>query len=159
MDSWHWKYEEETKSFISGMESFPTEPDDYIWRSLYEKPYIKDDVIKDGRAISRFLSARNEQRVKTWGFIAKIDEYETIVSNDRGGSLLFGDKAKEFPLVCTFIHDGENFNVSLYSTQINVRQIAEKYGEQSGLGGGGHDGAAGFRCKELPFTDICPLSM
>ena len=44
-----------------------------------------------------------------------------------------------------FSFDGDKWTVSLYSTSVDVSEIAKKYG------GGGHKGASGFHCKELPF--------
>jgi nanoRNase/pAp phosphatase (c-di-AMP/oligoRNAs hydrolase) len=44
-----------------------------------------------------------------------------------------------------FSFDGDEWIISLYSRNIDVSEIAKKYG------GGGHKGAAGFHCKDLPF--------
>lgn len=40
---------------------------------------------------------------------------------------------------------GDLFKVSMYSEFVDVSEIAVKYG------GGGHKGASGFQCTELPF--------
>jgi nanoRNase/pAp phosphatase (c-di-AMP/oligoRNAs hydrolase) len=63
----------------------------------------------------------------------------------RFGSQGFGEKAKEYPVCIAFIYDGRQFTVSLYSETVDVSTIAKSFG------GGGHKGAAGFVCKELPF--------
>jgi nanoRNase/pAp phosphatase (c-di-AMP/oligoRNAs hydrolase) len=49
-----------------------------------------------------------------------------------------------------FVYDGRMFTVSVYSTNPNIDcgAICKKYG------GGGHKGAAGFQCKELPFQRV-----
>lgn len=44
-----------------------------------------------------------------------------------------------------FSFNGDLFTVSMYSKTVDVSEIAKKYG------GGGHKGASGFQCKELPF--------
>ena len=50
----------------------------------------------------------------------------------------------------SFIWRKGQWTVSLYSTKsdIDVSIIAKNYG------GGGHKGASGFQCKELPFKLI-----
>jgi nanoRNase/pAp phosphatase (c-di-AMP/oligoRNAs hydrolase) len=50
-----------------------------------------------------------------------------------------------YPVCIAYVHDGEKFTVSLYSTTVDVSKIAKKFG------GGGHKGAAGFTCDKLPF--------
>ena len=45
-----------------------------------------------------------------------------------------------------FVFDGTQFTISLYSEVVDVSEIAKKYG------GGGHKGASGFHCKQLPFS-------
>ena len=52
------------------------------------------------------------------------------------------------PIIVTYLHDGEQFRVALYSdpaSGIDVGEIARQ------RGGGGHRNAAGFRCKTLPM--------
>ena len=43
--------------------------------------------------------------------------------------------------------DGENWTVSMYTghQDVDVSEVCKKYG------GGGHRGAAGFTCEEIPF--------
>ena len=55
-------------------------------------------------------------------------------------------KLRRYPVCIAYIHDGEKFTVSLYSESVDVSVIAKAHG------GGGHKGAAGFICAELPFT-------
>ena len=47
-----------------------------------------------------------------------------------------------------FVFDGSKWTVSIYSTNKNIdcSELAKKYG------GGGHKGAAGFQCENLPFS-------
>lgn len=59
---------------------------------------------------------------------------------------MFGDLMEKYPLCALFTFDGEMYTVSLYSEgQQDCSVIAAAHG------GGGHPGASGFRCKELPF--------
>jgi nanoRNase/pAp phosphatase (c-di-AMP/oligoRNAs hydrolase) len=54
----------------------------------------------------------------------------------------------KYDVLIPFVFDGNQYAVSLYSTTIDVSEIAKKYG------GGGHRGASGFQCKELPFKKL-----
>lgn len=51
----------------------------------------------------------------------------------------------KYDIFIPFVFDGDQYTVSLYSTDTDVSEIAKKYG------GGGHKKASGFQCKELPF--------
>lgn len=75
------------------------------------------------------------------------------VNHARFNSLLFA--AKDVPetghdALLGFRFDGRNWMVSLYHskhhTNIDLSEIAKKHG------GGGHRGACGFTCKQLPFS-------
>jgi len=61
------------------------------------------------------------------------------------GSPGFGKLFKEYDVCIAYIHDGKKFTVSLYSETVDVSAIAREFG------GGGHRGAAGFVCEQLPF--------
>ncbi len=61
------------------------------------------------------------------------------------GSLAFNELMFDYPICIGFVYDGKQYTVGLYSREIDVSEIAKKYD------GGGHKGAAGFVCKELPF--------
>ena len=152
MDAWHWNYGEETRHFVAGMQAYDTNPNNEIWGSLYSGKLTTEIVGLEGIAIDRFLKAHHNQRLFGWGYLARFEGQDVLILNDRGGSFLFGEHFEKYPFVVAYIHDGEAFNVSLYSTKTDVKVIAEKYG------GGGHVGAAGFRCATLPFTDVISLN-
>lgn len=62
------------------------------------------------------------------------------------GSQGFPEPVRElYPVLIAYIYDGRRFTVSLYSTRVDVSQIAKAEG------GGGHKEAAGFVCEKLPF--------
>lgn len=64
------------------------------------------------------------------------------------GSLALGEEINSYPLVIAYVHNGHEIVVSLYSTNpaIDCSVIAKAFG------GGGHKGAAGFRCQALPWA-------
>lgn len=82
----------------------------------------------------------------TWAYDCCKCSYALNVQNF--GSLAFGDELmSKYHFVIAYIHNGKEFVVSLYSTDstIDCSVIAKAFG------GGGHKGAAGFRCTELPW--------
>jgi hypothetical protein len=52
----------------------------------------------------------------------------------------------QWDILVPYTHDGKQWIVSLYSDKMDVSEIAKRHG------GGGHKGAAGFVCSELPFS-------
>ena len=74
-----------------------------------------------------------------------------VVNSGSANSLFFKDydRKSEIDIFISYIRLPENhWTVSLYSNkqpEIDVSKIAKKYG------GGGHAGASGFQCDELPF--------
>jgi nanoRNase/pAp phosphatase (c-di-AMP/oligoRNAs hydrolase) len=61
-------------------------------------------------------------------------------------NLLGGDEAFEtYDILSSFYWDGYQYTVSLYSKNIDVSELAKE------RGGGGHAGASGFNCAELPY--------
>jgi hypothetical protein len=83
---------------------------------------------------------------KSYGHETEIDGQKAYACNQfMFGSGGFGERFNQYPVCLAYIHDGKKFSVSLYSTTIDVSIIAKKHG------GGGHKGAAGFVCEELPF--------
>lgn len=87
--------------------------------------------------------------IKACSFYSSLEGYRVIVCNTPcGNSLVFDSVDSDtYDIMSVFFFDGKQYTVSLYSTkkEIDVSEIAKKHG------GGGHKGAAGFQCKELPF--------
>jgi nanoRNase/pAp phosphatase (c-di-AMP/oligoRNAs hydrolase) len=53
-----------------------------------------------------------------------------------------------YPVCIAYVHDGEKFTVSLYSTTVDVSKIAKKFG------GGGHKNAAGMTLSNEQFMKL-----
>ena len=121
--------------------------------SLYNNrnysPY--DDVnnlIKIGKTIKDYLDVEYKSYRNKYGFEATIDGVKTFVINRKCNSWLFGEKYEEYPMICSYAFNGEQYDYSLFSADpaVDCSKIAEKFG------GGGHKGAAGFLSKELVFN-------
>ena len=98
------------------------------------------------------LAYRNiyaENMRNSYGYETTLDGHQAYALNVYGfGSQGFGKIFNLYSLVIAYIHDGRNFTVSLYSRSIDVSEIAKTFG------GGGHKGAAGFVCAELPWISL-----
>lgn len=70
---------------------------------------------------------------------------EEIIGGQR---LILGDCLEVLPTL-----PAECFVVSLYSSKVDCRKLAEQH-TWRGKKGGGHAGAAGFQCDKLPFKAL-----
>ena len=63
---------------------------------------------------------------------------------------MFGDLMKKYPFCVAYCHDGDKYQVSLYSVdpKIDCGAMCKLFG------GGGHLGAAGFWCRTLPWSKV-----
>lgn len=140
----------ESKEFYEGLKLFNHSPNADIWEDLFsDHSGITDEVVKVGKIAMRYRDNYCRNLCDTFGYEAKLDGITVFVCNQyMFGSGGFGGRFKEYPACAAFIYDGDRFTVSLYSETTDVGEIAKKYG------GGGHKGAAGFVCKELPWRKI-----
>ncbi len=163
-DIWTFRYGQTTKDFHNGLLALDTNPDpvlgESVWHDLLLSPNppfftdashrAVDGILRGGQAVGSFREQWSESYCEAWAFEAEIDGHKALCTNvGKQGSDLFGEGALDtWPILSTFVYDGEKFVVSLYSSQVDVGRIAEKYG------GGGHPGAAGFICQEIPYQNI-----
>lgn len=142
-DVWKFDYGERTEYFKMGMESYDTHPKSDIWRRALKNT---SKIIEEGEVISRYNKQKYREYRDSYAYEVEFEGYDCLVCNrGQASSKLFGDKIYEYDFVIKYVYNGEEYVVSLYSKNVDVSEIAEKYS------GGGHEGAAGFVCEELPF--------
>jgi len=151
------------RPFQLGMLSHTTDPRDpgarEMWRRLFDAgsddPIIAE-AIRDGRAVQRFLDESAAKRAGQFSFETELDGLRCIAMCNSGkGSIQFESvwdpNRHDAMLVFTWAPGSADregaWKCSLYSDRedVDVSAVAKK------LGGGGHKGAAGFQCRELPF--------
>jgi hypothetical protein len=145
------------KSFQYGMRGRDNNPEDPVWNVLFNFTYIRDSntfvryIIDRGHAIYTYLKKDHKKYAEGFSFETVLDGHTCICCN-RGvvNSELLRSvwDEKRHDMMITFCRTPDKlWNVSLYTTHdgVNCGKIAQKYG------GGGHRGAAGFKCKTLPF--------
>lgn len=154
VDAWdRWKHEDadEVLDFVAGMKICSQIPSSEIWEILLGEPgpmprELLSDIQRDGQVIREYEKLDNLENVKTFGYPVGFEGHNCLVINSiRRSSLVFGSSIKDFDICIAYVHDGKKFTVSLYSETVKVNDIAMKHG------GGGHPGAAGFVCEELPW--------
>lgn len=114
------------------------------WNKLIETPV--DEVVKLGKIGILYRNDLMESVAKGYGWETTIGGHKAFAMNTpKIGSGAFGKRFETYPICIAFIKSKNEYSVSLYSKSVDVGEICKK------LGGGGHKGAAGFTCKELPF--------
>jgi len=141
-----------TLCFQYGMRQFKdTSPENQdLWHSLFDVEEVQR-ITEIGGVIIEYQNAENEKYIQACGFETVLDGLKCIAVNKLlTNSMLFTSvwDAKKYDAMLTFGLKNGQWTVSLYSDRddIDVSGIAKA------RGGGGHKGAAGFQCKELPFN-------
>lgn len=163
-DVWTFKYGEKTKHFQYYMKGRNTSPDSFIWDKLHINDAITacnnvseevlnvsgedfySKIIEYGKEIYNSRLTYFDSLLERFGYDVEFEGYKAKVCNAGFvSSELFRSAKDEYDLFIAYAFDGSLFKVSLSSTKIDTSEIAKKYG------GGGHSGASGFNCEELPF--------
>lgn len=138
-----------------------------LWGKFFSESYQQntaiDEVVTIGRTILDYEKSQNEKFCRAYAFPTELHVtdgevytggvYRAIACN-RGftNSKVFDSvwNQAKYDLMLTFVRlkrPANKWTVSLYSDkpEVDCGQIARVFG------GGGHKGAAGFQCVELPF--------
>jgi len=164
-DVWDFsKYGDELNELQAGIRLFEHNPENNNWEKwLNNKREEVNEIFGGGEGIlvdglelllnegTVALKYRNNQYtslIKAWSFFVDFEGYKAVCCNvGSTSSQLFDSVKEDYDLMIPFVFDGKQWTVSLYTKKdIDCSEIAKKYG------GGGHKQAAGFQCKELPFT-------
>ena len=138
----------DSKVFYEGMKLLENKPESEIWNDLLADftPDI-EAIIKAGRTAIIYRDNYCNELCNAFGYETEINGRRAYACNQyMFGSGGFGHRFAQYPLCVAYIYDGKKFTVSLYSETVDVGEIAKSHG------GGGHKGASGFVCSELPFV-------
>lgn len=154
------------EAFQFGMRSYDTEPRAEIWEKVFgENTSAKEQnrIITEGKGIIRYRDQEYKEYLEMFAKEVRLPapqpdnevQYDLrclAVNRGKGNTFMFGETnfdsrtGDRFDIHIAFVMIPSGlWQVSLYSTTVDVSEIAKKYD------GGGHSGAAGFLCKELPF--------
>ena len=147
-DVWEHLYGQKTKEFTVCFNTRIKSPfDDNYFENLTDERNL-EWFLHAGEDMIEYRNGWAETFMKRYGFETTIDGHRAYVANlGNGNSEFFGDLINHYDIVRTFCFNGDTYTCSLYSVkpEVNCADICAK------RGGGGHKGAAGFVCKELPF--------
>lgn len=157
-DTWEWKFGLVTKGFVWGLKGVDYGPESPIWDSLLDtEDKVSSEaemnrIIEIGKVIIGYDKLQNKEAAESLAFECMFDGHKTLACNytQRGSEVFDSIDKSQYEILCTFRSNGETIHVGVYSTNDDVHcgEICRK------RGGGGHKGAAGFNCTDLPFTDI-----
>lgn len=152
-DIWRMEFPE-TRAFSEGLYRSQFDPDnDQLW-----EPLLNDDqeavqaLTERGALLYEARMLEIADIVERYGFETTFEGHRTLAVNHHGtGDMGEYIRQQGYELAYCFVEvfrDGElRTDVTLYSDQMDVSQLARKHG------GGGHPGAAGFQFKRAdgPF--------
>lgn len=146
-DVWTFKYGEDTNKLQTGIRLYDTKPISKEWLRWLDSSYYPTAELEKGSISLLYRNNYYAGLVKSHSFLTELEGYKVIACNAGSvSSQLFDTITEDYDIMMSFVFDGKQWTVSLYTKKdIDVSEIAKKYG------GGGHKQAAGFQCRELPF--------
>ncbi len=162
-DSWAMRREPACRQFYEACKADERLMAPAGWVPLLSDEKYVGDMILRGHSILRSRDGYLAGLRKSFGYMALLADprWSPLDFDERGqhlavpalnvqqfGSAAFTVEQMASSLFCiAYCHDGREFRVSLYSENpdVDCGQIAKAFG------GGGHRGAAGFKCEALPW--------
>ena len=152
-DSWRLNEDEWIMPFQFGMRANVDSFDDPIWGRLFrlfdESKTILFNIVSIGKGILSYNEIQNKKYCELYAYPARFHGYSCWACNKGQNNSQFFDSLPEHDISISYCHTPDKvkqWTISLYSNTVDVSEIAKTYG------GGGHAGASGFQCNELPFT-------
>jgi oligoribonuclease NrnB/cAMP/cGMP phosphodiesterase (DHH superfamily) len=150
-----WKHEfPETRAFNESLFFEDNRPfNDQLWQPLLDDdPTFVSSLIERGEVLYQARKLSIERMIHRQGFEVEFNGYRTLAINGHASGEL-GESIREKGYEIGYCYQEAEQNgdlmtfVTLYSDQVDVSEIAKKFG------GGGHPGAAGFsfRRSDRPF--------
>ncbi len=143
-DVWRWA-ETDTGPFDASLQLEDTDPNnDELWLPLLTSdPPMLQLMIEHGAILRAAHLNDIRRKVARYGYPVMFEGQRTMAINARGnGDLGEAMRALNYPVGYCYIDGMQNGKlmtfVSLFSSEVDVSRIAQKFG------GGGHPGAAGF---------------
>lgn len=152
-DIWRWE-EKETGAFNEGLFHRKSNPEnDSLWKPLLDGDQeALHEIIKEGKILYEARLENIKRNIDTYGYQVIFEGYQTLAINQRGnGDLGEEIRKRGYEIGYCYIDNLQNGDlvtkVTLFSDQVDVSVIAQKFG------GGGHPGASGFQFphRDPPF--------
>lgn len=139
--------------FQYGMRLEDTDPGNQkLWKDTFSDMFY-EAILNRGYTVLRYIEQYYRKLAAACAFELRLDGLRCIAANaNLVNSQLFDSvyDPKCHDAMLVFGRKKDHWTVSMYSTKddVDVSQICKA------RGGGGHKGAAGFQCQELPFDLI-----
>jgi len=144
-DAWRWAYGDEARWFHAGLCLHDTSPASDFWL-----PPSCDEIVAEGKIVETYRRQFYNELAGGIGYSVEFEGHKCWAINAaRVSSDLFPRYMEQYAVILPHYCDRSGWSVSMYSNDIDVSEIAKRYG------GGGHKKAAGFPCKELPWRRDC----
>lgn len=153
-DAWRHS-DEDTMRYQMGLRLYDMDPASesamVLWRMVFDTTNYDTfygDILSQGDTILSYQKQQNEKAAKANWFPVSFEGKCWMAVNQGGINSTFWDAiwGEGFDGKLGFVRSKDHWTVSLYSETVDCSEIARRHG------GGGHRGAAGFQCQELPFT-------
>jgi len=146
-DVWKFEYGDDTRNFITAFNAYDFSPESKLWDRFccFPDDFVCSDFIMQGITMNEYRDGWAKEYCRTKGFATEIEGRKAFALNLGNCNSEYFKSVSGYDILIPFCFDGDKWTVSLYSKTVDVAEIAKKYG------GGGHKGASGFQCKELPF--------
>lgn len=155
-DVWEWRNVPGCLEFQYGTKFYNTDPateeGQLFWNLHLTSPRREAavcDVIEAGAKLLEYKKRSNAAFMKDNCFETQFHGFDVIAVNRKGSSQQFDSvwNPEKHHFMLTFAWTKGVWSVSMYTERkdVDVSEIAKQHG------GGGHRGAAGFSCEELPF--------
>jgi oligoribonuclease NrnB/cAMP/cGMP phosphodiesterase (DHH superfamily) len=143
-DIWRWE-EAQTGPFNEGLYHRDSSPEhDELWKPLLQDDQeLLQEIIREGEILYQARLEKVKRQVDGYGYEVQFEGYRTLAINVRGNGDL-GARIRELGYAIGYCYvdvlqeGGLMTKVTLFSDQVDVSKLAQKFG------GGGHPGAAGF---------------
>ena len=156
-DTWRWEHGDRSKFFHYGIIAGDNDPCDSVWLEAIDDT---NSIIEKGKAVFGYVRKQNIEAIKERGYWIDFHGYDTYAINSDivRGSEFFEEAVPEADMWLVYRYVPKNnqtsfdgyWTIGIYSTMVDVSQIANQY-EYEGKRGGGHKGASGFQCYDLSF--------
>ncbi len=145
-DVWTFNYGNQTKFFTIAFYIYDFLPTDHVWEEMLELQN-ENQYIGEGRVMQKYQDGWAKRYMRL-GFETDFEGLNCFALNLGMCSSNYFDSVahKDYDVLIAYAFNGDSYAFKLFSTKVNVSEIAIKYG------GGGHKGAAGFESKTIPFS-------
>lgn len=154
-DTWKFNLSYTEEVFIA-IKTQDINPESDIWEewlnpsgTAQDEQWMVDELKNQGEIIQPALYNRYNEIVRGLSYEIEWEGFKCIACNATyvGSKLYNGINRSKYDFLIVYRHSKDTFTISLYTEKdhLDASEVCKRFG------GGGHKGAAGFQCKQLPW--------